>query len=83
MMKLKERFKYWKDVKSGNSIPLLWIDININKFRLNKEGSCKVNIHPVVIHNLESKQLELVKYHINQAIDIIKKDGIIEVEELI
>ena len=31
-MKLKERIKYWKDIKNGTSIPLFWCNANKNNF---------------------------------------------------
>lgn len=76
-MKLKERVKYWKDIKNGTSIPLFWCNANKNNF--NQKNSCNVFYHPC-IDNLSQEQRDLINYHIGSAIDIIRTN--IEREEL-
>lgn len=76
-MKLKERIKYWKDIKNGTSIPLFWCNANKNNF--NQKNSCNVFYHPC-IDNLSQEQRDLINYHIGSAIDIIRTN--IEREEL-
>lgn len=76
-MKLKERIKYWKDIKNGTSIPLFWCNANKNNF--NQKNSCNVFYH-LCIDNLSQEQRDLINYHIGSAIDIIRTN--IEREEL-
>lgn len=76
-MRLKERIKYWKDIRNGTSIPLFWCNANKNNF--NQKNSCNVFYHPCV-NNLAKKQRDLINYHIGSAIDIIRTN--IEREEL-
>lgn len=80
-MRLKERIKYWKDIKNGTSIPLFWCNINLNKFRVKKEGSCDVSFHPVVFDSLEQKQKDIIIYHMNQIVDMVR-NNIEDLEEL-
>lgn len=80
-MKMLKMIKRMKEIRNGNMLPILYCNLNIHKFRSSKDGSCEVNIHPVIYNNLESKQRELLHYHMEQVIDILR-DNIIDVEDL-
>ena len=78
-MKL-ERLNRWK---KKTIVTLFKCTLNVNNFRTSQDKGFKIGLNPIIMNNLEHKQLELVKYHIDQAIDIINKYGIIELEDLI
>ena len=73
--------KYIKGVRNGTTIPLFRCNINKNKYRENIKGSCDVQIHPLIATNLSTKDHELVKYHMNCIVDIIRAN-IEDVEDL-
>lgn len=80
-MKFKERLQYWKDIKSGNSIPLFNCYINLNKFKIQKEGSCEAHFHPIIFNELSEDKRKELYYHINKSIDIVR-DNIEDINKL-
>lgn len=80
-MKLRKRIEYWNNIRKGIEIPLINVSININKYKIQKEGSCISALHPSISQELTEEQMEEVKYHINEAIDIIR-DNIKDIDKL-
>lgn len=80
-MKLRKRIEYWNNIRKGIEIPLINVSININKYKIQKEGSCISALHPSIPPELTEEQIEEVKYHINKAIDIIR-DNIKDIDKL-
>lgn len=80
-MKMMQRVKRVMDIKKGVIVPLFFCNINIDKFRDCREGSCDINIHPAAYSNLEAKQREMLNYHMKQVVAILR-DNIIDVEDL-
>lgn len=52
--------------KNKKAIPLMWIDFNHNKYKINPKGSCDLRVHPNLsgdkyIRNELNKIVEYVK----------------------
>lgn len=63
-----------KATNSHKEIPLLYITLDLHKFREQKQGSCEAKIHPCVND-------EVVKQKVNELIDYIRDN--FDMEDLV
>ena len=68
--KLKARKEYFKNIKNGTDIPILWTSINITKS--NTDKNCTAQFHPNILNQLSEEDMNYVKEHLGLVIDKIR-----------
>ena len=68
--RIKEGIKYFRDIRKGTSIPIVYINIDITKS--NTDKNCEVNFHPNIKDQLSLEDRLYVENHIRLAIDKIR-----------
>lgn len=68
--KLKARKEYFKNIKNGTDIPILWTSINITKS--NTDKNCTTQLHYSILNQLSGEDMNYVKEHLGLVIDKIR-----------
>ena len=70
--RLIQRIKHIKMIKTGECIPIVYIDINITK--PNSDKNCTVGFHPYIPNQLSEENYKFVQEHLNLVIDKIREN---------
>ena len=68
--RIKSSIKYFKGIRKGTSIPILYVNINLTKD--NMDENCTVNFHPNIINQLSELDKLYVETTLELAIDKIR-----------
>ena len=68
--RIKSSIKYFKGIRKGTSIPMLYIHIDLTKD--NTDKNCEVNFHPNIINQLSRNDKLYVEKHLGLIIDRIR-----------
>ena len=68
--RIKRSIKYFKGIKKGTSIPMLYINIDLSKDNIDK--NCTVNFHPNIINQLSTADKKYIQKHLGWIIDKIR-----------
>ena len=67
---LKARREYFKNIKNGTDIPIMFVGINTTKS--NRDKNCTTHFHPNIQTQLSEEDMNYVKEHLGLAIDKIR-----------
>lgn len=68
--KLKERKEYFKNIKNGTDIPIMFVGINTTKS--NRDKNCIIHFHPNILNQSSDEDMNYVKEHLGLVIDKIR-----------
>ena len=68
--RIKSSIRYFKGIRKGTSIPMIFINIDLTK--ANTDKNCTISINPTVRKQLSVEDNAFIKEHINIVIDKIR-----------
>ena len=63
--RIKEGIKYFRDIRKGTSIPIVYINIDLTK--ANTDKNCIINLHP----NIKDQLSHMDKLYVETSLELV------------